>query len=460
MSSPSSSSAASTSPAPPPTPLTPNSAHVSFAPQADQQFAFDGLSLENTTPTGVAQAPATNGGAVRRKPSRRANTAERRATHNAVERQRRETLNGRFLDLAALLPNLATVRRPSKSAIVNSSIALIHTQRRARVTAARELRLLKQEADALRNELNTWRERAGMNLPRIEEPPRSREFEELVSGALEEAEEGILEEERRANEIALEGLRMDASGYPGDMIQNPFAFNMSGAMFPGLAEDDDDDSSDGQPARIRPGSQGSVNSLPSLSIPAALPRQNAMNANPMIYDPNANMLQAHPTHQAGINAFPSFDMAGAPQLGLGIPPAPKAQPVWNNQVFGSLPQYGQQQMYPSPTSHNGTFLGGLGLRDDDATDASSTSSASIADLTPFNFQQPIAPRTRSASTLAALQTSLKAGGSTPPSSAPPTATTYAEAASAAGDAFSAAYAAYPRVAGGGNTYGAAMGLFM
>jgi hypothetical protein len=29
--------------------------------------------------------------------SRRANTAERRATHNAVERLRRETLNGRFL---------------------------------------------------------------------------------------------------------------------------------------------------------------------------------------------------------------------------------------------------------------------------------------------------------------------------------------------------------------------------
>ncbi|CAK5263118.1 unnamed protein product [Mycena citricolor] len=40
-----------------------------------------------------------NAGGVKRtsKPNRRANTAERRATHNAVERQRRETLNGRFL---------------------------------------------------------------------------------------------------------------------------------------------------------------------------------------------------------------------------------------------------------------------------------------------------------------------------------------------------------------------------
>jgi hypothetical protein len=43
----------------------------------------------------------------KRKPSRRANTAERRATHNAVERQRRETLNGRFL--ASHTPTLPTI---------------------------------------------------------------------------------------------------------------------------------------------------------------------------------------------------------------------------------------------------------------------------------------------------------------------------------------------------------------
>ena len=57
-----------------------------------------------TSPINVSIAPggasATiigTGGVVRRKVPRRANTAERRATHNAVERQRRETLNGRFL---------------------------------------------------------------------------------------------------------------------------------------------------------------------------------------------------------------------------------------------------------------------------------------------------------------------------------------------------------------------------
>lgn len=119
----------------------------------------------------------------KRKPSRRANTAERRATHNAVERQRRETLNGRFLDLAGLLPSLSQVRRPSKSAIVNSSIAHIHASCRHRFVAARELRLVKQEADALRRELNEWRDRSA--LPRVEEPVRGDGFNMILSGEVE-----------------------------------------------------------------------------------------------------------------------------------------------------------------------------------------------------------------------------------------------------------------------------------
>ena len=102
MSSPSS-SVTSASPVPSSSPLTPNSAHsVSFSAvdhHHQGQFSFDGLALDTnvqatTAPTATATSAA---GPVRRKPSRRANTAERRATHNAVERQRRETLNGRFL---------------------------------------------------------------------------------------------------------------------------------------------------------------------------------------------------------------------------------------------------------------------------------------------------------------------------------------------------------------------------
>jgi hypothetical protein len=123
---------------------------------------------------------ATGAAPVKRKANRRANTAERRATHNAVERQRRETLNGRFLDLAALLPNLSQIRRPSKSSIVNSSIAHIHASRRHRQLASRELRLLKLESDAMRRELNEWRDRA--SLPHVEEPVRSEGFAMILSG--------------------------------------------------------------------------------------------------------------------------------------------------------------------------------------------------------------------------------------------------------------------------------------
>lgn len=96
--------------------------------------------------------------------------------------------------MAALLPNLASVRRPSKSAIVNSSIALIHSQRRARAIAGHELRQLKAETDALRRELNEWRDRTHSG-PRIEEPARSAEFISLIN-LHEDVEQG--EEERRA----------------------------------------------------------------------------------------------------------------------------------------------------------------------------------------------------------------------------------------------------------------------
>ncbi|KAI0293491.1 hypothetical protein B0F90DRAFT_1897590 [Multifurca ochricompacta] len=171
------SSASADSPNAPHTPLSPTLPVQTLAlPPSDQS------SVPSTTNTSSGPLSSANPQA-KRKPSRRANTAERRATHNAVERQRRETLNGRFLDLAALLPNLSQIRRPSKSAIVNSSIAHIHASRRHRAMASRELRLMKLEADALRRELNEWRDRA--NLPRIEEPVRSEAFSMVLSGEVE-----------------------------------------------------------------------------------------------------------------------------------------------------------------------------------------------------------------------------------------------------------------------------------
>jgi hypothetical protein len=170
------SSASADSPNLPQTPMSPTHLAPTLTHSPDQPSA---PSTTNSSPGPLSSANPQ----AKRKPSRRANTAERRATHNAVERQRRETLNGRFLDLAALLPNLSQIRRPSKSAIVNSSIAYIHASRRHRAMASRELRLLKLEADALRRELNEWRDRA--NLPRVEEPVRSEAFSMVLSGEVE-----------------------------------------------------------------------------------------------------------------------------------------------------------------------------------------------------------------------------------------------------------------------------------
>jgi len=160
----------------PRTPLSPsNTKTLALSLPSDQSTNNGNTQISQQNPSGVPQ--------MKRKPSRRANTAERRATHNAVERQRRETLNGRFLDLAALLPNLSQIRRPSKSSIVNSSIAHIHASRRHRLLASRELKQLKHEADALRRELNEWRDRAGH--PRVEEPARSEGFVMVLNGEVE-----------------------------------------------------------------------------------------------------------------------------------------------------------------------------------------------------------------------------------------------------------------------------------
>ncbi|KAF7324171.1 Macrophage erythroblast attacher isoform 1 [Mycena kentingensis (nom. inval.)] len=103
------------------------------------------------------------------------NSAERRASHNAVERQRRETLNARFLDLAAMLPSLATIRKPTKSAIVNTSIAHVNASSRHRALATQQLRLVQEDA------------RAG--IARIPTPARGEAFEMLVSGAEPEMDE-------------------------------------------------------------------------------------------------------------------------------------------------------------------------------------------------------------------------------------------------------------------------------
>ncbi|ORY82381.1 hypothetical protein BCR35DRAFT_82804 [Leucosporidium creatinivorum] len=52
--------------------------------------------------------------------------ADKRATHNAIERARRESLNGRFMTLAEALPSMAKVKRPSKSVIVQNALSFVY----------------------------------------------------------------------------------------------------------------------------------------------------------------------------------------------------------------------------------------------------------------------------------------------------------------------------------------------
>jgi len=174
-------------------------------------------------------------GGVKRtlKMKQRANTAERRASHNAVERQRREALNARFLDLAAVLPNLAQVRRPSKSSIVNSSIAHVHASRRHRILAAQQLRLLASECDSLRREANEWRARAGVM--RLDTPSRGDSFSTVMGEELhyEVADlQGVCEEEDVDDYAvsAVPGYRMEDEMMRLQLLQaqqqSPFAHNV------------------------------------------------------------------------------------------------------------------------------------------------------------------------------------------------------------------------------------------
>jgi hypothetical protein len=330
---------------PPRTPISPN---MQSLPLSDQSKL---TTAPATNPNGATQ--------MKRKPSRRANTAERRATHNAVERQRRETLNGRFLDLAALLPNLSQIRRPSKSSIVNSSIAHIHASRRHRILAARELRLIKLESDALRRELNEWRDRAG--LPRVEEPIRGDGFAMVLSGELEVLS-SLPEEEEEQNGPSYDGYDdMDDDFAPtmGNSMEdmddprnamannfallknantNPFAYNVPPANNMGNGH---------LPNIIPRSSQGPM----IATNPTAVSFENP--AMTSLYEPN--------THHG--SQYPSTQYLQQQSSFVGLSDTDKVA-AWNAQLYsvlanGTSPQHQQQLMHaqralftPPSSSHS------------------------------------------------------------------------------------------------------------
>ncbi|KAJ6554647.1 hypothetical protein B0H19DRAFT_1072009 [Mycena capillaripes] len=162
----------------------------------------------------------------------RVSTAARRASHNAVERQRRDKLNARILELASLLPSLAGVRRPSRIAITKSSIAHIHSSRRHRILASQQLRALHAENEVLRGEVNQWRHRAG--IPGVVEPRRGDGFMLVFTGAELEVEPVDACEEEEFDEQCTNGMlysrppmHQHQRSLSRPESQSPFAYGVS-----------------------------------------------------------------------------------------------------------------------------------------------------------------------------------------------------------------------------------------
>ncbi|KAJ2761346.1 hypothetical protein IWQ57_006074 [Coemansia nantahalensis] len=146
-------------------------------------------------------AAASTGGAVGAEGRRRSPTdsvgrsgagadhAQRRATHNAIERARRESLNGQFQDLASAVPALAQVRRPSKATIVEKSLEYIRAFREHMGSRDQYIRKLQQRNMALHDEVNRLRAQLGLELLAEPAAPAA----PAAAAAIEEDEEADAE---------------------------------------------------------------------------------------------------------------------------------------------------------------------------------------------------------------------------------------------------------------------------
>jgi hypothetical protein len=85
--------------------------------------------------------------------------SEKRMVHNAMERVRRETLNTKFQELAYALPTLRTVRRPSKSQIVQRALEFVRTAFVQEKIYQKQITNLKRENEMLIAQLDTIRDK-------------------------------------------------------------------------------------------------------------------------------------------------------------------------------------------------------------------------------------------------------------------------------------------------------------
>ncbi|PIA13129.1 hypothetical protein COEREDRAFT_11782 [Coemansia reversa NRRL 1564] len=146
-------------------------------------------------------AAASTGGAVGTEGRRRSPTnstgrsgatpadhAQRRATHNAIERARRESLNGQFQDLASAVPALIHVRRPSKATIVEKSLEYIRTFKEHLGNRDQYIKKLQLRNLSLHDEVNRLRNQLGLE-PLAEASEIRNGLEDSSASIVESAEE-------------------------------------------------------------------------------------------------------------------------------------------------------------------------------------------------------------------------------------------------------------------------------
>ncbi|KAJ3014654.1 hypothetical protein HKX48_005028 [Thoreauomyces humboldtii] len=135
---------------------------------------------------------------------RSVNMAERRAYHNATERARRENLNLRFQDLAQALPSLSTIRKPSKSVIVNHSLQFVQEIKRKVAIKDQALGSLRNYSASLLSEVNRLQAMLGMEQtlpPELDEDLQDEAAQEAARAA-DALKMQILQAEKEAAEAA------------------------------------------------------------------------------------------------------------------------------------------------------------------------------------------------------------------------------------------------------------------
>lgn len=243
------------------------------------------------------------------------------------------------------MPNLSQIRRPSKSSIVNSSIAHIHASRRHRLLAARELRLLKLEADALRRELNEWRDRSG--LPRVEEPVRGEAFQMVLSGEVEILSAGPIEEE-------------DGADYAGDDYgDDEFVGAQNGGVVGnhvniGAGEDGtaEEMRAPMAAAALLKNSDPFAHSVPNngMHLPPLMTRQGGHSGTPMIVQSPTTVSFENP---AMVSMYePHHGMGGNQFNGQFFPGMNEEKVSWHGSMYNGIanPGPGQQQFTPPATA--------------------------------------------------------------------------------------------------------------